>query len=318
MADLRRDAHLFRNLVVFEAATRCDNFTRAAESLGITRVAVSRQIAELEAELGCRLFVRAHRSIKLTAAGEQLAHSVNPALRSISKALDNQRASKGSQRITVTVTSAFATYWLMPRLADFSRSNPAIEVNLVVSDLYLDLDGENIDVAVRYMPASLTDASWRPLMREHIFPVYGANYSPRTSLKAPSDLLSERLLHLSGSYRPEAGWAHWFQTQNLPVPEERTGIYVNTYLNMLQAAVEGQGIALAGPPLIEDMLDAGTLVALKHTSPIERDSYYVRNRSPHSPSSQSFERWLFEKAKTRSASSGDRQPIPRSTQTGTS
>jgi hypothetical protein len=106
-------------------------------------------------------------------------------------------------------------------------------------------------------------------LRERIFPVFGTKYKPRTALTSARDLLSERLLHLSGIYPAEARWAHnhWFQLQGLPVPEERSGTHVNTYLNMLQAAVEGQGIALAGPPLVDDLLASGTLIQMPSVRP---------------------------------------------------
>ena len=149
MANLRKDAHLLRTLVTFEVASRSRNFTRAAEELGVSRVAVSRQISELEHGVGQTLFVRRHRDIALTSAGEAFAQSVNPALAQISDAIARQRANSGNERLSVTMTAAFATYWMMPRLADFSAAHPTIEVNLVVSDRYLDLAAEGIDIAIR-------------------------------------------------------------------------------------------------------------------------------------------------------------------------
>lgn len=293
MGMLRKDAHILRNLVTFETASRSANFTRAAEELGITRVAVSRQIAELEANLGRNLFKREHRNVSLTTAGEALANVVNPALNAISEALARQRREREDARLSVTVTSAFATYWLMPRLVDFGARHPEVEVNLVVSDRYLDLASEDIDIAVRYMPERLVEKGWQPLMREAIFPVYSPKYKARSAMACPADLLKEKLLHLSGRYRAEARWAHWFHAHNLAAPEERTGVQVNTYINMLQAAIEGQGIALAGYPLVNTYLETGALLAIESIVPLEREYYFVLNRIPEHPEARAFEAWLF-------------------------
>ncbi|KZY41738.1 hypothetical protein A3731_11885 [Roseovarius sp. HI0049] len=297
MGNLFKHAQLFRNLAVFEAASRSDNFTRVAEEIGVSRVAVSRQISELEAALGQKLFVRGHRSVELTAAGEALQHAVNPALQTIADALDSHRSAQSGARVSVTVTSAFATYWLMPRLIDFGAHHPDIEVNLVVSDRYLDLSAENIDIAVRYLPENMADANWQPLLRERIFPVYSPRYRANTNLSSASDLLQERLLYLSGRYRDEARWGNWFQTQKLHPPEERTGVHVNTYINMLQAAIEGQGVALAGHPLVDSYLESGTLKKVDGIEPLVREYFYVNKINQSDGAVAVFSDWLMQKAR---------------------
>ncbi|MEM1388370.1 MAG: LysR substrate-binding domain-containing protein, partial [Pseudomonadota bacterium] len=207
------------------------------------------------------------------------ANMVNPALAQISDALARQRANSGGSRLSMTMTSAFATYWLMPRLADFSARNPDVEVNLIVSDRYLDLAAEGIDIAIRYTPTPPTDGVWHEMLRETIFPVYSPRYQARTSLAHARDLLGENLLYLSGRYRAEGRWTHWFQQQGLAPPEERRGVRVNTYINMLQAAIEGQGVALAGHPLVDRYLSDGSLLRMHAIKPLKRDSYYLTCRS---------------------------------------
>lgn len=275
MAKLRQYSHLLRNIVTFETASRSENFTKAADELGVTRVAVSRQIADLETAIGHKLFVRNHRSVALTGAGKAFAELVNPALHRIGEAFERQRREQISDRLSVTVTSAFATYWLMPKLIDFSARYPDIEVNLVVSDRYLNIEAEQIDVAIRYSPEPPTGDLWQPLIRESIFPVFSGDYAARTTLSKAEDLQHERLLYLSGRYRAEARWEHWFSTQGLTAPEERTGVQVNTYNNMLQAAIQGQGIALAGHPLVDAFLENGSLRVLQGIEPLVRDFYYL-------------------------------------------
>ncbi|WP_205944715.1 LysR substrate-binding domain-containing protein [Pelagibius litoralis] len=282
---------MLRNIVTFQAASCSENFTKAAAELGISRVAVSRQVAELEQAIGQRLFSRNHRKVSLTRSGEAFARSVNPAMDSIADALAQQRSGASESRLSVTVTSAFATYWLMPRLIDFGALYPDIEINLVVSDRYLDIDAELIDVAVRYSPDAPVGDRWLPLVKETIFPIFSPKYVPRTRLDTPEHLRQERLLYLSGRYRPEARWHHWFSQQGLQPPEERSGIHVNTYINMLQAAIEGQGIALAGAPLVDTYLADGTLCAMPNIAPMQRDFFYLY-KNPNRIQATVFSDWL--------------------------
>lgn len=294
MDNLRRDVHLLKNIVTFRAACMSENFTSTARELGVSRVAVSRQIAELEQALGTRLFIRNHRNVRLTRSGEVFAKAVNPALQSIADAMIQQRASTSDKRVTITVTSAFATYWLMPRLVDFGAKHPDIEVNLVASDRNLDLASEGIDIAVRYSPIKPEGAGWEPIMQEVIFPVFAPGYEARTDLRSASDLLEERLLYLSGTYRPEAGWPHWFRHHGLAPPEARAGIQMNTYINMLQAAIEGQGIALAGHPLVDSFLETGALQRPNNIAPLKRDWYFLFV-SEESEAAGVFRDWIAAK-----------------------
>ncbi len=271
-----------------------ENFTAAARELGVSRVAVSRQIAELEQALGTRLFIRNHRNVTLTRSGEVFSRTVNPALQAISDAMIQQRASTSKMRVTITVTSAFATYWLMPRLVDFGAKHPDIEVNLVASDRNLDLASEGIDVAVRYSPTKPEGPGWEPIMQEEIFPVFSPGYEARTELRSVTDLLQERLLYLSGTYRPQAGWPYWFRHHGLSPPEARAGIQMNTYINMLQAAIEGQGIALAGHPLVDSFLETRTLRRMKDLAPLKRDWYFLFV-SEESDSARVFRDWILAK-----------------------
>ena len=294
MASLRKDAHLLRNLVTFEVASRSKTFTEAALELGISRVAVSRQIAELEISLGKPLFVRRHRDVVLTTAGETIANQINPALHIIANTLEKQRIDGASSRLSVTVTTAFATYWLMPKLQEFSVLYPEVEINLIVSDRYLDLATEDIDIAIRYMPRAQQTDGWAPIFQETIFPVYSPRYVAKTRLTTAKDLQQEKLLYLSGRYRKEARWSHWFHQQGLNPPEERTGVQVNTYINMLQAAIEGQGIALAGIPLLNRYLQEGTLKQIDGINPVLRDWYFINCRKD-SQDAQDFVAWVTER-----------------------
>lgn len=285
----RNHAHFLRHLVVFEVACRSENFSRTGEELGMSRVAVSRQIAELEAYLDTRLFVRGHRSVHPTQAGADLASIVEPALSSIATALERLQDPAEGSRLRVTTTVAFGTLWLMPRLADFSARHPQIEIDLVVSDRYLDLDSNDLDIAIRYGPDAPDGAE--ALTRETIVPVWSPAYTPHSPLVTPNDLLSERLLQLGGHYRAEARWEHWFATQGLEFPGAALSTQFNSYVTMFHAVFEGQGIALAGTPLIDAPLADGRLVKLASTPALPRDFYWLVCRPGH-PSAEIFAAWI--------------------------
>ncbi|WP_371227354.1 LysR substrate-binding domain-containing protein [Roseovarius sp. 2305UL8-3] len=283
-------------LVTFEAASRNSNFTRAAEELGVTRVSVSRQIADLEREIGAQLFYRDHRKVTLTQAGRALEADVSPALHQIAGALRRVSETAGDARLTVTTTSAFATYWLMPRLVDFSNLHPEIELNLVVSDRMLDLRAEGVDIAIRYSKSPPNERNVTKLLQERIFPVVSPKYSANTKLDSPQDLLKENLLHLSGIYRPGARWPNWFRANGISPPKESSGGVLNTYINMLQAAIEGQGIALAGNPLVDPYLADGSLYKLDGFLELERDHFYLINATVGRDDAVCFCDWLLKQS----------------------
>ncbi|WP_226778889.1 LysR substrate-binding domain-containing protein [Oceaniglobus trochenteri] len=292
MARTRKHAHILRHLVVFATACRTENFTRAAEELGVSRVAVSRQIAELEAHLETRLFERAHRQVHPTRAGADLEAVVGPALAAITEALERLREPEPVGRLNVTVTAAFANFWLMPRLAAFSTLHPSTEINMIVSDRYLDLADDDIDIAIRYGPNAPPGGV--PLIQEMIFPVWSPSYEAQTPLQDPEDLLSERLLQLGGHYRPQARWEHWFAQSGLHFPGASPGTLFDSYITMLQAAVEGQGIALAGNPLIDAYLSDGRLVRMETARPLPRDVYWLVTRSTDRPEAVAFATWIAD------------------------
>lgn len=294
MGSLRKSLAKLNSLITFEAACRNTNFTRAAEELNVTRVSVSRQIAELEDQLGVKLFYRDHRKVSLTQAGRALESEICPALHQISEALQRVAATSGETRLSITTTAAFATYWLMPRLIGFSDLYPDIELNLVVSDRMLDLETESIDIAIRYAEVPPPGKSVTKLLPERVFPVVSPRYQARTKLEHPQDLLKENLLHLSGIYRPGARWPNWFRMNALAPPPESNGVVMNTYINMLQAAIEGQGVALAGNPLVDPYLADGSLHKLPGFPEIDRDFYYLVDTTNQREDARCFCEWLLE------------------------
>ena len=159
------------NLRAFEAVARHLNFRAAAEELALTQPAVSRQIQALEREVGVSLFLRHTRAVELTGAGSQLLLAVNQALPRVDGAVRQIRQSAGRRTVGVTTFASFASMWLIPRLEQFQREHPDIDIRIDASDSMLDLDVADVDMALRSGPASSVPPHAIRLFGERVTPV---------------------------------------------------------------------------------------------------------------------------------------------------
>ena len=254
----------------FEAVARRLGFGAAAEELHLTQSAVSRQIRALEDEVGVVLFSRGTRHVELTAAGAALLRAVAPALDRIDAGVRQVRQARGRRIVNVTTFASFATLWLIPRLAAFQREQPAIDIRVGASDALIDPEaGEaaEVDVALRCCrPAQAPPGSLR-LFDEWLSPVASpwllahakANGPP---LDAPADLARHALVE-EDDPRPSSEaltWARWLREQGLGGLQPARWIYFNYTHQQVQAALAGQGLALARLPLTLEALDRGDLV----------------------------------------------------------
>src|SRR5436189_346394 len=155
----------------FEAAARHLSFTKAGEELFLTQSAVSRQIKDLEDQLGVPLFHRRHRALALTEAGQQFYAATAQVLTTMRSATSRLRAQTGRKALSVTTTNSFAAMWLIPRLAGFTRTHPAVDVRISADTRVQDLDRDGLDVAIRHGPAVLAGAGAVKLFGERVFPV---------------------------------------------------------------------------------------------------------------------------------------------------
>ena len=276
MAKLRYKIPPPNHLVTFEAAGRCLNFTKAATELNVSRVSVSQQIKALEDRLEVKLFLRTHKSLKLTAIGARYFDIVSKAFNDILDGTIEVQNGRPSNRLTVTTTSGFSAYWLLPRIGLFRELHPNIEIRLLVSDQNIDFNQEDVDLGVRYGNGDWNDLDAMPLFQEKIFPVCSPGYlKTRQAPQSVCDILSEELINLDGAYDLQTGWVNWFEANKVSPDNLSYSLSVNTYTNLVQAALDGQGIALLGPPLIEQQLTDGTLVKILRSASVERRSFYV-------------------------------------------
>src|SRR5690349_21085407 len=176
-------------LAGFEAAARHLSFTKAGEELFLTQSAVSRQIKELEEQLGVALFHRRHRALVLTDAGQQFYAATAQVITTMRTATERLRAQSGRKRpLSVTTTHSFAALWLIPRLAGFTRTHPGVDVRITADTRVQDLERDGLDIAIRHGPPSLAGPNAIKLMGERVFPVASPKLLKRVPLKKPADL----------------------------------------------------------------------------------------------------------------------------------
>jgi LysR family glycine cleavage system transcriptional activator len=251
-----RQAHAqppLRSLQVFEAAARCGGFTAAGHELGITQSGVSRQVSELEATLGVALFIRNGARLSLTPVGKRLAGQLSQVLAQTWSAVAD--AQRSDQVVTLSMLPAVATRWFAPRLAAFMAAHPDIDLRITASRHLVDFALEGVDAAIRYGPAPARELDAFKLATETIAPVCSPDYAKDHALHAPVDLYRTTLLF--GDI-PE-DWPTWFQAagcQQHPTAGPRLG----DDAAILQAAVDGQGVALGRSVLVADDIANGRLV----------------------------------------------------------
>ncbi len=286
----------------FEAAARHLNFTRAADELFITQSAVSRQIKALEERLGVTLFLRQPKRLRLTQQGERLYRAVSSALRQVNEAMESLSRRTGPSVVTVTSTLAFCALWLVPRLSSFQKSFPEAEVRIAASDRILNLDRERIDVSIRYCPSQMApkDAVW--LFNEELLPVCSPALldSPGRPLRDPVDLRHHVLLHLDDPDNPSPwlSWSHWLETAGVPRLKPAGSLAFNYYDQVVRAALAGQGVALGRSPLVQDLLQDGSLVIpLVARAAADRGYWVAQAASARGrPEVERFVQWITAEA----------------------
>jgi len=244
----------------FEAAARNLSFTKAAAELFVTQSAISRQVKALEEQLGVQLFRRRHRELLLTDAGQALYKAAGEALRMLREAAARLSGRTGKM-LTVTTTISLASLWLVPRLARFRAQHSEIDVRIAATNDIVDLERDGIDVAIRYCTPE-TAGGAAILFGEKAFPVCARGLIPRGGLASPDDLARHVLLHYDDPQHrsPWLSWDVWFELVKAHGVKPAGTLRFSHYDQMIQAALDGQGIALGRSPLVDHWVKEGRLV----------------------------------------------------------
>jgi DNA-binding transcriptional LysR family regulator len=264
MNNLRRLFPSPSNLIVFEAAGRLGSFTAAGRELGMTQAAVSYAMRGLEDQLGVNLFRRAHRRVVLTENGKRFFADVALGLSHIQKTAQDIRAQAAGETVTLSVSTAFASFWMLPRLQEFRNDLPEIDLRIQTSDRDIDIAGEELSLGIRGgRPSDWPEYDCAELARERIFPVASAAFANQSGTGiAPTELAGHKLIHLEEPYRAAADWATWFKSADAGLTVANRGLAINDYVLVIQAVLEGQGIALGWEHLVSRLVSGGVLVRL--------------------------------------------------------
>jgi DNA-binding transcriptional LysR family regulator len=298
----------------FEAAARHLSFTRAAEELSLTQSAISREIKSLEEQIGQPLFARIHRGLRLTDAGQLLHGAVGEALKLIDDATGRLAAARATQTLTVTTSAPLASTWLVPKLPSFLRLHPDVDVRCVTVDHRLDLERERLDLAIRWAPGGSSVPGGQRLFDVQFFPVCAPALTrdAKRPLRKPSDLAGHVLLDLQTTTAQGlwSDWKPWLEAMHLGRLKPAGAMRFSHYDQVVQAAIDGSGVAIGRNPHNARHLRDGMLVApLGRAGVLDWGSYFVlvAPRAGERRVVQDFVAWLHEAVRQ------DAQVAPRPT-----
>lgn len=277
-------------LRAFEASARHLSFTRAAIELCVTQAAVSQQVKGLEKRLGVSLFQRLPRGLKITAEGEALLPTVTSSFDQMATTLDRIEAGQVRELLFLGVVGTFAVGWLLPRLKAFQKQHPFIDVRVSTNNNRVDMAAEGLDFAIRFGQGSWHGTDAFRLFKAPLSPLCTPKLAE--TLKTPADLMESTLLR---SYRADE-WSNWFAAAGVtPAAQVNAGIVFDTSLGMMEAALQGLGVALAPPSMFSRHLASGAIIQPFPVT-ISLGSYWLTRlqSKPPTPAMQAFSDWMFE------------------------
>jgi LysR family transcriptional regulator, glycine cleavage system transcriptional activator len=243
-------------LKAFEAAARHESFTRAAEELCVTQGAVSHQVKALEAELAIKLFNRERQRLIITEAGRDYLAVVRDALDRIAVGTERLLQRQSAGVLTVSTSPDFAAKWLVHRLGHFAEAHGSIDLRVSATMHHVDFAREDVDMAVRHGDGNWPGLDAVQLSSEQLFAICSPKLLAGRRSGKPADILRFPLIHLDG----RADWTKWLRVAGISDENVRHGPVLNRASMVIDAAINGQGIALARTTLAAWDLINGRLV----------------------------------------------------------
>lgn len=277
-------------LQTFEAAARHSNFSRAGEELNLTQSAISRQIRDLEEQLGVALFERIRKRVVLTRGGEAILPEVRALLVGGERLILGARQAQAQvQRLRIATLPTFATRWLVPRLGAFVAAHPDLDLTLESRDGPFDLRAEGVDLAIHYGQPVWPGGAATFLCTERVVPVARRDLAARYAT-LPEDT---PLLHLTG--RPGL-WAEWFTRYGREGGDPFRGLHFDQFSMVISGVEAGLGVGLLPLYMIEAELAGGKLVRLSEQAMPTEKSYYVilPEGEQGNQAARAFQTWLLQ------------------------
>jgi LysR family glycine cleavage system transcriptional activator len=296
----RRLAHL-NALRAFEAAARLGSFVAAAGELAVTPAAVGQQVRALEDYFGLPLFERRGRTLVLTQAARGVLPDVQDAFDRLASASNRLREARLGSVLTVSMPPSFAAKWLIPRLERFRITQPEVDLRLDTTDRLVDLPREGVALAIRYGTGRYPGLTAVPLLNEIVFPVCSPLLVTRVrKVRRADDLRHFKLIHDTTleAHASFPTWATWLKHAGARGVDPRRGLRIGSSIMALQAAIDGQGIALGRSVIAANDLEEGRLVRpLAGGCPANYAYYLVYPQDTAlNPGAKAFADWLQQEA----------------------
>lgn len=279
----------------FEAAARHESFTRAAEELCVTQGAVSHQVKALEQELGVKLFSRERQRLVITESGRAYLAVVRDAFDRIAIGTERLMQRQSSGALTISTSPDFAAKWLVHRLGRFAEAHPDIDLRVSATMHHVDFAREEVDLAVRHGDGSWPGLHVERLSAEQLFPVCSPKLlAGKHRLSRPADVLKFPILHLDTS----KDWARWLDAAGIAAADHSRGLVLNRASMLIDAAVDGQGIALARTTLAAwDLINGRLVRPLQETLRIANTYWIVCPKATAMlPKVKTAREWLLAEA----------------------
>lgn len=296
----RRLAHL-NALRAFEATARLGSFVAAAAELAVTPAAVGQQVRSLEDYFGVALFERRGKALVLTQAARGVLPDVQDAFDRLASASNRLRDARLGSVLTVSMPPSFAAKWLIPRLERFRVAQPEVDLRLDTTDRLVDLPREGVALAIRYGTGRYPGLTSVPLLSEAVFPVCSPLLLTRVrKVRRADDLRHFKLIHDTTleAHASFPTWATWLKSAGARGVDPRRGLRIGSSIMALQAAIDGQGIALGRSVIAANDLAEGRLVRpLAAAFPTNYAYYLVQPRDTAlAAPANAFAAWLRQEA----------------------
>ncbi|MDC9719163.1 MAG: LysR substrate-binding domain-containing protein [Gammaproteobacteria bacterium] len=282
-------------LIAFDAAATSLSFTQAAAKLFVTQGAISRQIRTLEEDLGIVLFDRQQRQVRLTPEGRSYHGQIADALHQIALATHAIKHPPLANQMTIAASHAVASLWLMPRITEYSRAYPNTDIRLLVADNVLDVDASDFDCSIGFSTDVPIAHKVDRLFSEKVFVVSSPDFLQQHSDLSAKELLATRQLVLDNPTSGWFNWPDWFRGLDIPPVVPQHKVTFSHYNMLIQAAQQGQGVALAWDHLLSDYLATGSLVkALDETLETQAGFYLITSlEGSRKQPLDEFRHWLI-------------------------
>lgn len=289
------------SLRAFEAVGRYLSFSKAADELNVTPGAISQQVRGLEDFLEIKLFKRRNRSIVLTDSGQVFLPLLSDGFAGISAAVDSVRRSQGDEPLTISAAPSFTAKWLIPRLCKFQALHPEIDVRIDASSRLVDFAREDIDVGIRFGTGEIDGLDSNYLFSFDLIPVCSPDLMHEgKAVHDLSDIRHHTLLHSQDTdFDPSfPDWAMWLATAGVDDVDASRGMFFSQGEMVIEAAIEGQGIALGASVMVAGAIESGRLVQPFETRlPVRLSFHLITTRQKWgNPKISAFRQWILDES----------------------